>query len=60
MLRYLVLLGFCGLLCAETPEPTSDSIRHPTASLAAEELGAFAENLPEVRVLLEQCLALTR
>jgi len=60
MLRYFVLLGFCGLLCAETPEQTSDSARHTTASLDAAELEEFTDNPPAVRALLEQCLALTR
>ncbi|MEI8311270.1 MAG: NlpC/P60 family protein [Verrucomicrobiota bacterium] len=60
MIRYFAMLGFCGLLCAETPEQTSDSTRHTTASLDAAELVAFTDNPPAVRALLEQCLVLTR
>jgi len=58
MFRYLALLGFCGLACAETPIP--DPAPREAASLDAAELDGFTENPPAVRALLERCLALTK
>lgn len=57
MLGYVALLGLCGLLHAEPPNPSHSSA---VASLDAAELEGFAENPAPVRLLLENCLALTR
>lgn len=56
----MCFLGLGALLSAETPSPTPGPDRSTTASLEATELADFTENPEAVRVLLEECLALTK